>query len=366
MNVTFFMEQHIGHHSYYENLRRGVEVLPNIRSQWVEVTYESGDQRAGLKLFPKAVRGPFTGRAQVLDGLARYPADVVFFNTQAPAVLGGRAVGARPYVLATDITPIQYDAMGEHYAHRKGQARFVAAMKHRANVRLLKRAARLVPWSNWVHRSLIEDYGVDPERIEVVFPGVDLDFWQPVERPESAGAVRLLFVGGDFFRKGGPLLLDAFRALAPGEAELVLVTRTAIPAEPGIEVHNSLRANTAEMLAVYQSCDIFVLPSSAEAFGIAAVEASAMGLPIIATSVGGLQDIVTEGQTGFLIADGDLEALTRHLRDLIANRQLRRQMGHAARCKAEACFDARRNAARIVEILFDSASASSERKSSFA
>ena len=62
-----------------------------------------------------------------------------------------------------------------------------------------------MPWSTWTRRSLVEEYGVDPQRVEVVPPGIDLERWAPGERRE--GPPRILFVGGDLYRKGGATLL---------------------------------------------------------------------------------------------------------------------------------------------------------------
>jgi glycosyltransferase involved in cell wall biosynthesis len=165
------------------------------------------------------------------------------------------------------------------------------------------------------------------------------------------GPLQILFVGGDLARKGGEDLLAAFRALAPGSAELHLVTRAPLPPEPGVRVYNDLRPNSPELIALYRACDLFVLPTKAEAFGIAAVEASAAGLPVIATAVGGLTDIVIDGETGLHMPPGDVAMLTRHLRLLIEDPALRRRLGLAARARAEARFDARVNAARIVDLL---------------
>lgn len=89
----------------------------------------------------------------------------------------------------------------------------------------------------------------------------------------------------------------------------------------------------------------------AEAFGIAAVEATALGLPVIATKVGGLVDIVSEGESGFLIPPGDSQKLSEKLRLLVDNASLRTQFGQAARERAIMYFDARKNAARMAEIL---------------
>src|SRR5947199_396926 len=67
----------------------------------------------------------------------------------------------------------------------------------------------------WVQRSLERDYGLPSERIEVIPPGVDLSLWQSdsSRAQQTDGTMRLLFVGGQFQRKGGPALLRAFEAL---------------------------------------------------------------------------------------------------------------------------------------------------------
>jgi glycosyltransferase involved in cell wall biosynthesis len=99
-----------------------------------------------------------------------------------------------------------------------------------------------------------------------------------------------------------------------------------------------------------------VLPSNAEAFGISAVEASASGLPVIATETGGLSDIVVDQRTGFLIPVGDVQALATRLRILVENPDLRWEMSLAAHQRAKNRFDARKNAARLVDILVETAS----------
>jgi glycosyltransferase involved in cell wall biosynthesis len=180
--------------------------------------------------------------------------------------------------------------------------------------------------------------------------GVDLERWRPGDHIHRE-RVRILFVGGDFERKGGYLLLEAFRSLPSGLAGLHLVTHTAVPAEDGVIVHNHIQPNSAELLALYQTSDLFVLPSRAEAFGISVVEASASGLPVIATCTGGLSDIVVNQETGFLIPVDDVGALSTQLRVLVENVELRRKMGEVAYRRAQNRFDAKKNAARLVEIL---------------
>jgi glycosyltransferase involved in cell wall biosynthesis len=352
LQAVFVMEQHIGHRSYYLNLRRHIEPQPGVHARWVEVTYEqNGIIGTALKLLPSRLRGPLVGSSQVIQGL-RQPYDIAVFNTQVPAALSLGRANRKPAVLCLDITPVQYDQMATHYQHPTDRFELVRRFKHNANRRLLQNAARLLPWSSWVQDSLETDYEVNPEKIEILPPGVDLAFWKPDESRRSS-LPRILFVGGDFYRKGGEVLLDAFQSLQPGRAELVLVTRTELPIRPGMRVYNHMQPNSPELIQLYQSCDIFVLPTQAEAFGIAAVEASAAGLPVIATRVGGLRDIVLEGENGYLVPVQDPGTLARRLEVLIGDPDLRRRLGHKSRQHASLHFDACKNAARMSEILVE-------------
>jgi len=366
------MEQHLGHRTFYQNLRRFVDQqtleIPEasrvVQPRWVEVTYEQpGGSWERLRFLPPRWRGTLRGRVQVRDGLAGAPWDVAFFNTQVPAVLGGAVARQRPYVISTDITPIQYDRMGQHYRHAADRWGPLKAYKHAVNRRVFQGASAVLPWSSWVRQSLIADYAVPVSRIEVVPPGVNLELWQPRGESPATGPLRVLFVGGDFHRKGGDVLLRAFRALREAgddraaQVELHVVTRSPATEGDGVVPHYDLKPNTPDLISVYRSCDVFVLPTEAEAFGIVAVEAAATGLPAIVTDVGGLTDVVTDGETGFVIRPGDVQVLVARLRALATDRTLRARLGFAARLRAETRFDARKNAARIIEIVRSAADA---------
>jgi glycosyltransferase involved in cell wall biosynthesis len=349
VQVTFVMEQHIGHRSFYENLRRCVERLPEIDPHWVKVTYYNPDSIWNRLPLPANIRGTLTGRRQVQQGLLAKTYDVAYFNTQVPAALTSDML-QQPYVISTDITPRQYDRMGEHYGHRPDGPGWLGRYKHQVNVNLLRRAGRVLPWSTWTRDSLIHDYGVKPDKIEVLPPGVDIERWCPGQSPTSK-PLRILFVGGEMERKGGELLLEAFHTLPPGSAELILVTRSAVPTGERVIAYQDLTPNSLELIALYRSCDVFVLPTDAEAFGIAAVEASAVGLPVIATAVGGLTDIVVDGQTGFLIQPGNRASLISRLHLLAGDANFRQRLGHAGRQRVEERFDAGKNAKRLAQIL---------------
>jgi len=352
IQATFVMEQHLGHNAFYQNLRRALPAASPVDAAWVEVTYtNTGAWWEELKLLSAHVRGTLCGRQQVVTGLRRQKNDIVFFNTQAPAALAGNVVRTQPYILCTDITPIQYDGMGAHYNHRPDRHPLLKRFKHRVNCNLFQGAVRLVPWSTWVRDSLIADYGVPPERITVVPPGVDTERWRPQQQKDAQRPVQILFVGGDFERKGGDLLLQAFRALPPGVAELTVVTRTKMSPAVDVRVRNDLHPNSPELIALYQASDLFVLPTKAEAFGIAAVEAGAVGLPVIATDVGGVSDIVVHEETGLLMPPDNAQALYTHLLRLIDEPAWRKRLGNQARARTAEKFDARKNAAQILTMI---------------
>lgn len=351
--VTFVMEQHIGHQTYYQNLRRAVEQDGRIQGQWAAVTYSGAsrllDHVPGL---PNSLRGSLQGMVQVRQALTTSHYDVAFFNTQVPAALAAALVRRRPYIIATDITPIQYDRMSHLYGHKPDRAGPLAAYKHRVNATLFRGARCILPWSTWARDSLIDDYGVNPTNIEVVPPGVDLTLWTPGAR-RGGGPLKILFVGGDFHRKGGETLLNAFRSLPSGTAELHLVTRTKLEPEAGVYTYHHMRPNSSELIALFHRSDVFVLPTEAEAFGIAAIEASAAGLAVIATAVGGLADVVHDGETGFLVQPRDPTGLCSLLGRLSDDVELRARLGRAARVRAETHFDAQHNAAQVISHLYE-------------
>lgn len=348
VGICFLLEQHLGHRTYAQNLRSAVESRSDIAAEWVEIDYApDGAWWTPLPL-PDRIRGALGGRRQVRHGLRASEASVNVFNTQVPAALGGALARRKPYVAVTDVTPRQYDSIADDYEHRADREGFVSRWKHHVNRRVYSEARACVAWSSWAADSIVSDYGVPAERVEVIAPGVELDRWAvgPAREDDS---VRLLFVGGDFRRKGGDLLLDALAAL-PDEVELTVVTKSDVAPGPRVSVVDDLAPNDGRLRDLYASSDIFVLPSRAEAYGIAAVEAAASGLPSVVSDVGGLADIVEDGTTGFVVPAGGLQPLADGIRALVADASLRRRLGSAARERAEARFDATANANRLLDL----------------
>jgi glycosyltransferase involved in cell wall biosynthesis len=96
------------------------------------------------------------------------------------------------------------------------------------------------------------------------------------------------------------------------------------------------RGDVPELLA---DADVFLLASRSEGLPLSVIEAMAAGLPVVASDVGGLRELVRDGETGTLVPPGDPAALANALRPLVADRELRRCFGSAGRERAKGLFD---------------------------
>ena len=169
---------------------------------------------------------------------------------------------------------------------------------------------------------LVADYGADPDRVEVIPPGVDHRVFSPGDRVAARRRLHLpcdrpmlLFVGRIQPLKGADLALRCLAELsddvtlvvvggpsgADGPAELDRLC--ALAANLGIDDRvRWVRPQPHEALADwYRAADVCLVPSRSESFGLVALEAAACGTPVVAANVGGLRSLVDHGETGFLV-----------------------------------------------------------------
>ncbi len=348
LHYGFVMEQTLGHVTHYKNLRAAVDAAPGVRASWFPLAFAP---RGALETLP-VVRNNWTLRASLRArrALGTAPFDALFFHTQVTALLSVPLMRRVPSIISLDATPANYDAVGAAYSH-KPSADGIERLKDALNRRSLRAAAALVAWSDWARRSLIDEYGVEDERISVIAPGVDLALWPRPAPKEGHGPTRLLFVGADLERKGGDLLLRAYRAALRDDCELHLVTKAAVGEAPGVRVYRDVAPNSDVLKQLYATADIFVLPTRADCFPLVIQEAMAAGLPVVSTAVGAISEAVRDGETGLLTPVGDGEALAAALARLAADPELRAAMGARGRCHAERYYDSAANARRILDLL---------------
>jgi glycosyltransferase involved in cell wall biosynthesis len=274
----------------------------------------------------------------------------LFVHTLTVSLLASGAYERIPTIFSTDATPIILDSIAAAYGHKR-QPEPVERIKLWLTRRVLQKARAYVSWSEWGKDSLVRDYGVDGSKVEVITPGTDLELFGWQKPAASSGKVRILFVGGDFERKGGDLLLHVLRERLNGKAELHLVTGADVPCQDDVFVYRGLTANSPPLLELFRTADIFALPTRADCLAMVLGEAMASSLPIVTTSVGAHVEAVQDGKTGFVVAPGDALALGDALVNLVENPSMRRQMGEAGRQLAEERFNARANAKRILELM---------------
>ncbi len=355
----FIVEQSLGHVTHGLNLQQHIPADPTVQAAW---GFPSWNQDGAAGKLP-ILRNNWTLRAglqtrSILRELQRRGSrlDALFFHTQITAVLSPDWLRRFPSIVSLDATPLQYDRLGAFYAHSPGPG-WLERWKWRLNRACFRHARHIVTWSEWAKQGLVEEYEVPPDKISVIPPGVDTQAWAPAaSRNDHPGPVRILFVGGDLERKGGRLLLEAFKNLqcqANGNptVELHLVTRKPIQSGPGVFVYPDLEPNTDRLKNLFQQSDIFCLPTLADCLPMVLSEAGAAGLPAISTSIAAIPEIVQDGETGFLVPPGDVGALTAALQRLVQDPQLRRRQGQAARQSVCERYDAARNAARLLDLM---------------
>jgi len=221
-------------------------------------------------------------------------------------------------------------------------------LRHRFVERALSRLGRTVCCSEAVRSRMVLEVGSDPLRTEVVYNGVPLAV--PVPRPPGQPPT-LLTVASLRGLKGHRVLLEACARLAAREVRFRVQLAgdgpereylERITAALGLSGTVRFLGERDDVPALMARADVFVLPTTGrEGLGISALEAMAAGLPVVASRVGGLPEIVSNGRTGCLVPPGDAAALEGAIHDLLSNPDRARSLGQEGRRRVERDFSAR-------------------------
>ncbi len=234
-----------------------------------------------------------------------------------------------------------------------------------------RRIAAVVAVSQENRRTLLNLYRLPSAQIEVIPNGIDLAPFAGPQAPEAdAAALRRAFdlpagsrvvitVGRLAFNKGQHHLVAAapavlarcpdvrFLLIGEGEAQAMLTSRIAAL---GLERHIILAGRQNDVASLLRGSDVFVLPSLAEGFALALLEAMAAGLPVVATRVGGAEELITPGVNGFLVPPADPEALATALLNVLALEPAVLAAMRAAARRAAARFDLSHTAAHMLAL----------------
>jgi len=310
----------------------------------------------GYAPWPRLAGGPEAPYAPALEALsvglamARDPvaADVVHTHTWYVG-LGGMLVQSIhdvPLVVTLHsmepLRPWKADQLGTGYA--------VSSWAERLAV---ERADRVIAVSAQMRGDILTHFQVDPDRVVVIHNGVDAEAFARTEQRDAltrhgVRAPYVLFVGRISEQKGIFQLLEAARALpagvqlvlcasSPDTPELLARLEAAVAGRPEIRWINAMLP-VPEVVQLYSHAAVFVCPSIYEPFGLINLEAMACGTPVVASRVGGIPEVVVDGETGWLVEPGDATALGQALREALADPERARRMGEAGRRRVEAHF----------------------------
>ena len=193
------------------------------------------------------------------------------------------SVAGVPHFVYTDHTNLNNLDYGPDFAGRVYPARWRAL-----EAAIYRHAERVFVRSGGVRRRLLEDYGQSPERVACVYAGSNAAVEAYPPSPGRYERKRILFVGMDWRRKGGAVLLEAFGRVLRRHPDATLVL---VGDVPPLQAPNVSRVGEVPLERVhdyFEGASVFCLPTLLEPFGIVFVEAMAHALPIVATRVGAL------------------------------------------------------------------------------
>lgn len=224
-------------------------------------------------------------------------------------------------------------------------------------------ADRLVANTDHEANELIDLYDANPDKVDVVHPGVDLDLFRPGDRAAARrrhgvdeDAIVLLFVGRIQPLKAPDVLLHAAAELVkqdPAVRSRLQVVVCGGPSGSGLDRPTAL-IDLAHELGItdlvrfeppsdretlvdwYRAADVTVVPSHSESFGLVAVESQACGTPVVAAAVGGLRTAVAHQVSGLLVAGHDPRDFARAIHTIVNQPRLREELSHGAHMHAAA------------------------------
>jgi len=266
------------------------------------------------------------------------PADLfhVWGNYGLSSLRRARAMGMVTVVERASSHPlVQADLLREEYSRWGLTFRIPQAVLQRAIAEMEVADDVLIP-SDFVRRTFLERGFPESKLLQVPF-GTDTSRFRPADG-RGPHPFRTLFVGQVGIRKGVPYLLEAWQQLGWQDAELWLLGQVSLEMKAILPSYRDVPGvrfigYTPDPVAVFQSADVFAFPTIEEGSALVTYEALACGLPVVTTPHAG--SVVRDGVEGFIMPIRDVEALAAALECLRADERLRREMGRAARARAE-------------------------------
>lgn len=274
--------------------------------------------------------------AKVVAELENSECDYVF--AVAVTAIAAHVVSVKPTVFLSDAT---LALMSDNKPHRLRLAPWLRRSAASLESKSIGGAEVCFFPSDWAMSSAISAHGGKSERLVAAPWGANL-MADRIIGPETRSATdwRLLFVGVDWFRKGGGTALATVAKMRQQGRNVQIDIVGSAPSTPhptidGVTFHGFLNKNDAgdraRLSALFRQADVFFLPTRFDALGIVFAEAAAYGLPAVSCDTGGVAAMVVDQVTGILLEEGaSADACAEALTGLLEDRNRYLQMSHAA------------------------------------
>jgi glycosyltransferase involved in cell wall biosynthesis len=274
--------------------------------------------------YAKSVGLALSGRAAAREAIGS-GANVVLLSTLQNALFLPLAPAVN-YIVYGDCTTAQ---LTELYGGKK--LGFPGSTINARLRRLVDCGCYFLCMSEWYRDALRQELNVSDDRLVLLPFYVDTEKWKPLAQKTSNPRPQVLFIGGDFWRKGGDIVYELARLERLAEVDFHVVSPRAEKGPANVRVYRSLAPESPDLVRLTASSDIFILPTRADTSSLAAMEAAACGVPAIVTSCGGIPEIVRDGLTGSVLDRPRLDDFAAELLAYVSNPSMAVERGRNAR-----------------------------------
>ncbi|MHB2036005.1 MAG: glycosyltransferase family 4 protein [Nitrososphaerales archaeon] len=210
----------------------------------------------------------------------------------------------------------------------------------------------VIVWSNWAKKGYIND-GVDQGKVNVIPPAFTTS-----RKKIKHDSTNLLFIGRDYNRKGGDVALKVFENLKKSHDNIHFTFVGRIEDKEMLEkVKHDERISYFDHVSksdlrekIFPTSDVFILPTIAEAYGMSIIEAMSNGIPVIASNISAIPEVVQDGVSGYLVPPSSVESFTRRSAELLDNKEKRETMGKNALEKVERAFSPEKIGGKLYDL----------------
>lgn len=242
------------------------------------------------------------------------------FSFQMQSLFDGSTPGI-PHFLYTDHAHL------ENLNYRRGKTDLYSQKWINLEQEIYQHATLCFVRSSNVARSIVKDYACPVNKVVLAYAGSNVKVGDTRTKNMDYADQRILFVGLDWERKGGPDLIEAFKIVLQEHPNAHL---TIVGAKPEVQIPNCTvigPLSADKLKQYYEAASVFCLPTHQEPFGIVFIEAMTARLPIVATRVGAIPDFVQDGHNGWLREPGDVQGLANALSTLLGDPEMSRLFG---------------------------------------